>query len=183
MATPIARGPDYGTTAYRHVDHVGSQDYSIVFRVIAAVAATALMLFGLIALARIDWDNGGWDAAAVQVADVTFTPIVAVATAAAGLLALLAAATGGRATKIVVGALLIAVGVVSFVATPDSDRVVLEDAHGWLAVGTGAVLVLATLAMSWGSRRVVESEAVYDDERRTRLTSRSRVSALRFPTR
>ena len=27
----------------------------------------------------------------------------------------------------------------------------------------GAVLVLCALAMSWGSRRVVESEAVYDD--------------------
>ena len=162
MATPIASGPDYGTPGYRRVDRVATQDYSIGFRVIAAIAATVLLLFGLIALARIDWD-GGLDAAAVQVADVTFTPIVALAATGAGFLALIAAATTGRATKIVVGALLIAAGFVAFVATPNSDRVVLEDAHGWLAVGVGAVLVLCALAMSWGSRRVVESEAVYDD--------------------
>ena len=163
MATPIARGPGYGPAGYRRVDRVGSQDISIAFRLVAAIAATVLLLFGLIGLARVDWDNGGIDAAAVEVADVTFTPVVAIAMAGAGLLALIAAATRDRATKIVVGALLIAVGVVSFVTTPDTDHVVLEDAHGWLAMIVGAVLVLAALAMSWGARRVVESEAVYDD--------------------
>jgi hypothetical protein len=165
MATPIAPGSGYRPAGYRRVDRVASQDFSIAFRVVAAVAATVLLLFGLIGLARIDWGNGGIDAAAVEVADVTFTPVMAIATAGAGLLALIAAATRDRATKIVVGALLIAVGVVAFVARPDSDRVILEDAHGWLAVIVGAVLVLAALAMSWGGRRVVESEAVYDDTR------------------
>ncbi len=165
MATPIAPRPSYRPAGYQRVDRVASQDFSIAFRVVAAIAATVLLLFGLIALARIDWDNGGIDAAAVDVADVTFTPVMAIATAGAGLLALIAAATRDRATKIVVGALLIAVGVVAFVARPDSDQVILEDAHGWLAVMVGAVLVLAALAMSWGARRVVESEAVYDDTR------------------
>lgn len=163
MATPIARGPDYGRVDYRRVDRVVTQDFSIAFRVMAAIAAAVLLVFGLIGLARISWDDG-LDSAAVDVADVTFTPIVAIAAAVTGLLALLAAATSERTSKLVMGALLVSAGIVAFIARPDTDRVILEDAHGWLMVVVGGVMVLAALGMSWAaSRRVVDTDTVYDE--------------------
>jgi len=159
MVTPVAEGH-----GYRRVDRVVTEDLTIVFRVIAAVAAAVLIVFGVTALVRIDWDPGGFDAPAVQVADVTFTPVVAISAAAAGLLALLAAATSDRTSKIVVGALLVCAGIVAFIARPDdSSRVILEDAHGWLLIAAGGVLIVTAVAMSWGaSRRVVDRSAVYD---------------------
>jgi uncharacterized membrane protein YidH (DUF202 family) len=162
MATPVAEGPSYRRRGgYRRVDHVVTEDLTIAFRVIAAIAAAALIVFGLVALARINWDGAGLDAEAVEVADITFTPVVAIAVGVAGLLALLAAATRDRTSKIVVGALLVCAGIAAFIAEPDSDRVILEDAHGWLMVVVGGVLVAAALAMSWqASRRVVETDAV-----------------------
>src|SRR5918994_1598909 len=75
------------------------------------------------------------------IADIAFTPVVAIAVGVAGLLALLAAATRDRTSKIVVGALLVCAGIAAFIAEPDSDRVILEDAHGWLMVVVGGVLV------------------------------------------
>lgn len=165
MATPVAHGPDYRRRhigGYRRVDRVVTQDLSITFRVVAAIAAAVLIVFGLMALARIDWDAGGLDAAAVDVGGVAFTPVVAIATGVAGLLALLAAAMNDRTSKIVVGALLVCAGIVAFFARPDdSTRVVLEDAHGWMMVIVGAVLVLVALAMSWSaSRRLVDTDTV-----------------------
>ena len=78
-------------------------------------------------------------------------------------MALLAAATRDRASKIVVGVLLVCVGIVAFVARPESSRVVLEDAHGWMMIFGGGVLLVAALAMSWSaSRRRVDTDAVYE---------------------
>jgi hypothetical protein len=163
MATPIAEGPDYRPAGYRRTDRVMARDYGIVFRILASVAASVLLVFGLIALVRVSWDDGGLDAEAVDVADMTFTPVVAIGTTAVGLIALIAAATRGVTSKIVVGALLVAVGIVTFVTTPDTDDIVLEDAHGWLAVIVGGILLLAALGLTWRATRVVETDAVYDE--------------------
>ena len=35
-------------------------DFTIVFRVLAAIAAAVLIIFSLIVLARIDWNCSGW---------------------------------------------------------------------------------------------------------------------------
>jgi hypothetical protein len=160
-------------TLHRHEERVVAHDFTIVFRLLAAIAAGVLIMFSLIALARIDWGSEWMDAAPVQVADVTFTPIVAIAFGGAGLLALLAAASRDRTSKIVMGALLLCAGVVAFIAQSDSDRVILqdgraadrvilEDAHGWLLVAVGAALVIAALAMSWSAERNVERRRVVD---------------------
>ena len=162
MSTPVAERHGYGH-GYRRVDRVHTQDLTILFRVIAAIAAAVLIVFGLVALARISWDAGGIDAAAVAVADITFTPIVAISAAVAGLLALLAAASSDRTSKLVVGALLVCGGIVAFIANPDSGRIFLEDAHGWLMAIIGSVLIVTALAMSFSeSRRRVDTEAVYE---------------------
>src|SRR5688572_12340004 len=159
MSTPVAERHNHG---YRRVDHVATQDLTILFRVIATIAAAVLIVFGLVALVRIDWDNGGLDAAAVEVGGITFTPIVAIAAAVAGLFALLAAATRDRTSKLIVGALLLCGGIAAFIAQPDSDRVILEDAHGWLMVIIGGVLIVCALAMSFGeTRRVVDTETTH----------------------
>ena len=86
---------------------------------------------------------------------------MAIVTTAAGVVALLAAVARSRGSKIVVGVLLLCVGIVAFIARPDSGRVVVEDAHGWMMTITGGVLLLAALAMSWrASQRTVDSDAV-----------------------
>src|SRR5689334_21468933 len=100
MTAPIAE-----SGGYRRVDRVATHDYSIVVRVIAAIAAAVPTIIGLIALARVDWGNGGFDAAAVSSAGMTFTPAVALGTFVAGLLALIAACTYDRASKLIMGAL------------------------------------------------------------------------------
>lgn len=165
MAAPIAEGPGFSRRRlgrYRH-DRVVTQDLTVVFRAVAAIAAAVLIVFGLTALARINWDEGGFDAAAVDVADVTFTPVVAVAMTVVGLVALLAAAARDRGSKLVVGVLLVCVGIVAFIARPDTGRVVLEDAHGSMTIVVGAVLLLAAMAMSRrATHRIVESDAVYE---------------------
>ena len=159
-------------SVHRSDRRVVADDFSIVFRVLAAIGAAVLIIFSLVALVRINWDSNWMDAAPVQVAGVTFTPIVAIEIGAAGLLALLAAASSERSSKIVVGALLLCAGVVVLIAQSSSDRftlkdggnahrVILEDAHGWMLVGVGAVLVVAALAMSWRMERgVVDDDVV-----------------------
>jgi hypothetical protein len=146
-------------------------DFSMVFRVLAAIGAAVLIVFSLIALARISWDSNWMDAAPVQVAGVTFTPIVAIGIGVAGVIALLAAASSDRSSKIVVGVLLLCAGVVVLIAQSNSrftlkaggnsGRVVLEPAHGWMLVGVGAVLAIAGLATSWRAERAgVDDEIV-----------------------
>src|SRR5690349_5624895 len=97
-------------TMHRHDGRVVANDFSIVFRVLAAVGAAVLLVFSLVALARIDWSSNWMDAPAVQVGGVWFTPLVATAFGVAGLLALFAAASSGRDSKIVMGALLVCAG-------------------------------------------------------------------------
>lgn len=158
---------------HRHEGRVVAADeLAIVFRVLAAIGGAVLLIFSLVALARINWDAHWMDAPAVQVANVTFTPIVAIAFGVVGLLALLVAASRDHAAKIVLGALMVCAGVVVLIVQSSSDRftlkdgsnagrVILEPAHGWMLVGVGAVLVIAGLALSWRvERSVVDDDVV-----------------------
>ena len=148
MATSITGHDDY-----RRVDHVRTQDLSIFYRVVAAIAGAVPTVIGLIALVRIPWDNGGLEAPAVSVAGMTFTPTVAIGTTVLGLLALIAGTTRDRAGKLFVGGLLLCVGFVALIGQPNTRYVVLENAHGWLMVIVGAVLVVAAMLMSVGATR------------------------------
>jgi hypothetical protein len=133
-----------------------SWDASIVFRLIAVVAAAVMTVIGLIAVAQISWGDG-FDAAAVDVAGIAFTPEVAVTVAAAGLVALVAAATADRASKLVVGALLVCAGVVVLATdTVTEPDWAFDDGLGWLAIGVGATLIVMAVLMqaAWSTHRV-----------------------------
>jgi hypothetical protein len=158
-------------TLHRRDGQMVADDFSIVFRLLAAIGAAVMIIFSLVALARIDWSSNWMDAPFVKVGDVVFTPIVAIAFGAIGLIALFAAASTDRTSKIVVGALLVCAGVVAFIAKSGSDafvlkdgqnahRVILQNGHGWMLVGVGATLIVAALAMSWRMERSMIDDGV-----------------------
>jgi hypothetical protein len=128
-------------------------------RAVAAVVAGLAMVLGVVALFRVDWD-AGLDAAAVDVMGVGFTPMVAIVTVVASAIALVAAASPDRTSKIVVGAVLACAGIgILLASTANQADLHVEDAHGWIALVVGAVLLLAgiTLRSSWTSHRHVRS--------------------------
>ena len=132
-------------------------DASIVFRLIAVVAAGVMTIIGLIAVAQVSWGDG-FDAAPVDVAGMSFTPEIAVTVAAAGLIALLAAAVADRASKLVVGALLVCAGIVVLVTDTISEPDwAFDDGQGWLAIGVGATLLVVAVLMQavWSTGRDV----------------------------
>ncbi len=140
-------------------DVVRTWDPSIILRVIGAIAAAVMTVIGLVAVAKISWGDNGFDASPVNVAGMTFTPEVAVATAAAGVIALIAAAMWDLTSKLIVGVLLIAGGIVILLtgSTDVGGNWVFEDGHGWLAIGVGATLVVVGLLMqmAWNTGRRV----------------------------
>jgi len=147
------------------VDKVTTKDASalnVLARVLALVAAAVPTIVGLLALAKIDWSGNGFDAPAVTVADIRFTPWVAVAVLAAGVIGLIAAATRDRASKLVVGALYAIAGFVIVVANPTVQHVVLSDRLGWMAIVVGAVMIVAGLLAAQRTvvRREVRTSAV-----------------------
>ena len=156
MAAPL--GTQHG---YRRVDHVLARDATIAYRLMATIAAAVPTVIGLVALARIDWSNGGIHAPFVQSAGMAFTPVVAIATTAFGLIAIFTAASPDRATKLVVGTLFLCAAITAFAAKPSSRDVILDNDHGWLFGIVGAVILLAAVLMSW----TMESRVVETDER------------------
>jgi hypothetical protein len=134
--------------------------WNTAVRVIAMAAAAVATVIGVIALFRIDWNNG-LDSPAVDVAGMIMTPKVAIVTVVAGIIALAAAASPERGSKLVVGAVLAIAGV-AILLIGDADRLDLqvERRHGWLALIVGAVLVLAGMLMrnSWSARRRVATD-------------------------
>src|SRR5438477_295171 len=98
MATPLAE-----PRRYRQVQRTSVRDFGVAYRIIAAIAGAVPTIIGFIALTRVTWDQGGLDAAPVEVASMTFTPVMAIALTVLGLLAMIAGASRDRASKIVVG--------------------------------------------------------------------------------
>jgi predicted membrane channel-forming protein YqfA (hemolysin III family) len=109
----------------------------------------------VIALAQTDWSGSGFDAPAVTVADMTFRPWIAVATVVLGIMALAAAASWDRESKIFTGAILVAVGIVIVVATPTVEAVALSSRMGWMAILVGGIIAVVGLiaGQTWASRR------------------------------
>lgn len=133
-------------------------DASIVLRLLAAIAAGVMTVIGLVAVAKVSWGDDGFDAAAVDVAGMTFTPEVAVAFAAAGVVALIAAALWDAASKLIVGGLLVVAGIVILLTGSNEvdENWAFDNAQGWLAIAVGATLVVVAILMQmmWSSRRV-----------------------------
>jgi hypothetical protein len=136
------------------------RDGSFILRIIAAIAAAVPMVLGLIAVARVSWSNGGFDAAPVAVAGMTFTPTIAVATLAIGVIGLLAAASRDRASKLVLGVVFICGAIAIFAVEPDSGRIVLSNNHAWVLGIVGVVFVIVSVLMSMLSRPVLVDDAV-----------------------
>ena len=104
----------------------------------------------------MDWSGYGFNAPPYPVADMTSRPWIVVGTVVLGLLALAAAVSWDRASKLFMGAIFVAVGIAIVAGNPTVENVVLTDRMGWIAIIVGAVLaVVAVLAgQSWASRRV-----------------------------
>jgi hypothetical protein len=123
-------------------------DPGVLLRVVGAIAAGVMTVIGLIAVAKISWGDNGFDAAPVNVAGMVFTPEVAVATAAAGVIALIAGAVYDRASKLIVGALLVCAGIVILVTNPTNNLDwTFDDGQGWLAIGVGVTLIVVAVLM------------------------------------
>jgi hypothetical protein len=128
-------------------------------RAVAAIAAAVPIVWSIVALIRLEWADG-FDAAPVEVAGLAFTPIVAIATLLIGIIALAAAASSDRASKLAIGALLACVGLAILLAGSSRADLDLEAGHGWLALIVGAVLLLAGMVLrrGYGMRREVRGQ-------------------------
>lgn len=133
---------------------------NLVARIVGIVAASVMTIIGLIAVAKIDWDPAGFDAPAVNVADMSFGPWIAIGTVVLGLLALVAAVSWDRESKLFMGAVLAAIGIAIVIANPTVDDVTLTDRMGWFALIVGAVLAAVGViaGQSWVSRREVRDD-------------------------
>jgi hypothetical protein len=132
-----------------------------VLRVVGIVAGAVAVVIALVAAARLDWGNG-FDAEAVSVVGMDFTPAIAIATGVAGLIALAAAAAADRAAKLLVGAVLACVGVAVLIAGDTASDLDLASGHGWLALVIGAILVATGVLMhrGWTTREEVDQDLV-----------------------
>jgi hypothetical protein len=135
---------------------------NILLRIIGVAAGCVPLVVGLIAVARVDWSANGFSSPAVGVWNMRFSPWVAVATAVAGLIIVIAAATAYRTDKLVVGVLSAAAGFAILVAKPTVDHVVLARRYGlmFLVVGLVVVVVGLLIGMLWPRDRVNGSYVV-----------------------
>lgn len=144
----------------------GPSFISVIARVLALATGAALTILGLVAIARIDWD-AGMDAPSVRVADMPFTPEVAIGAVALGVLAIVCAAVWVSDLPLAMGAILAAIGVAILLASNDSNELELVDRHGWIVLGVGVVLFLTGLLSANGyfaRRRVAEHRYVRDGD-------------------
>jgi hypothetical protein len=142
-------------------DDQGAEALVNIARFVAVIAAGILLVIGIIAAIEIDWDPAGFDAPAVEVAGMSFTPEVAVATVVLGLIALGAAAVRAGDVRLTIGALLAALGVGIILATDGTNDLALADRHGWLAVSVGAVIAISGLLSPRGG--VVRRRRAYHE--------------------
>jgi hypothetical protein len=113
--------------------------------VIVGLVGMALLLMGLVAMARAGFD-GPMDQPVVDVAGFTHTATLGVLEAAIGVCLLICAAATWRAGAVFFGILLGVGGFVGAVQTDSFDRsLALESSLGWLCVVAAAVVVLASL--------------------------------------
>jgi hypothetical protein len=136
---------------YEEVD--GYRGPAQVASLIAVVAGAVTVILGIVATARIEWSgmtSAQLDEPMSEVMDMTFTPILAIGTIVLGLLLILVAATRAGTAEMVLGAILAAVGVAILAVEDVQASWNVQDRHGVLALGIGAVFVLAGLITDRG---------------------------------
>ena len=115
--------------------------------VIVGIAGVALTIIGLIAITRGGFD-GAMDEPVVDVIGFTHTTTLGLIEIGLGLGLLISAAARSRGAATFFGLVLGAGGVVGAVQTESFSRsLALESGLAWLAVVTGAVIVLVSLLM------------------------------------
>lgn len=140
-----ARSDDVVVDQYR-VDDTRRQ----VSRLVALIAGGIVAVVGLAALFQMDWGNATLDSPVVEVAGMTFTPVVAGITTALGLL-LLAVAAGRRGEgRIGLGAIVAVVGAAMLLVDQVETSWSINDRHGWLALVVGLVFVVTGLLSDRG---------------------------------
>ena len=160
--------PEYRRTETR-VDTLGDPRSPVVERqvatsrttrfspaaIIAGVGGVVLLVLGLITIAKGGL-SGSVTEPVVEVVGFTQTPLLGLIEAGVGLLLLLCALWGARASVILVGTLIAIAGVV-VVATPDSfaDTLAAETSYGWFLIIVGGLVALVALLVPDRSSRVV----------------------------
>jgi hypothetical protein len=131
-----------------------------VARILALIVGAAITIVGVMALVRIEWDGAEADLPVVEVAEMPFTPAVAIATTAIGVVLIAVAAGRSADMRLAVGGLLGTLGLaILFLDELQSSWNVVERT-GWLAIGTGVVFLLAGLL---AEGRVVERRRAYHE--------------------
>ena len=125
-------------------------------RIFGLIAGAVVTLIGVIALAKINWDNVQFDAPVVAFAGMTFTPIVAGITTLIGIILIGMASVREGDSRVAIGAVLATIGVGLVSATELQRSWTMTDRQGWLAIAVGVIFVLAgllTQGRSFTSRR------------------------------
>jgi hypothetical protein len=132
---------------------------NMIGRFVAVVASAVPTIISLIALVQFDWSATGFDSPAVTVAGMAFRPWLAIGTLILGLVAMAAAASWDRESKLFIGAVFVAIGIVLLIATPTVEDVVLSNRMAWMFLLVGVVIALVGLltGRTWASRRTVYS--------------------------
>ena len=112
---------------------------------ITAIGGVALLVLGLIALAKTGLSDG-FKLPITKLAGLTYSPLLALISAGAGLI-LLAAAFTSRNSSVFFGVLLAIGGVVGLAAPERFDSISLLSAYCWLVIAIGVVVALANLLM------------------------------------
>ena len=112
---------------------------------ITALGGVALLVLGLIALAKTGLGDG-FKLPIVKVAGLTYSPLLALIGAAAGLI-LLGAAFTSRNSSVFFGVLLAIGGVVGLAAPERFASISLLSPYCWLVIAIGVLVALANLLM------------------------------------
>ncbi len=120
---------------------------------ITAAGGIVMLVLGLIAVARTGVSDG-MKLPTTSVAGFTFSPILAIITAVAGLI-LLAAAFSSRNSSVFFGVLLAIAGVVGVAATSRFRSIAVTTGYCWMLVIVGVVITLANLFLPTVTTRKV----------------------------
>jgi hypothetical protein len=112
---------------------------------VTAIGGVALLVLGLIALAKTGLSDG-FKIPTAKVAGLTYSPLLALISAGAGLV-LLAAAFTSRNSSVFFGVLLAVGGVVGLAAPERFVSISLLSPYCWLLFAIGVVVALANLLM------------------------------------
>jgi hypothetical protein len=112
---------------------------------ITAAGGIVMLVLGLIALARTGLSDG-FKLPVTKVAGLTYSPLLALVSAGAGLI-LLGAAFTSRNSSVFFGVLLAIGGVVGLAAPERFESISLLSSYCWLAIVVGVVVALANLLM------------------------------------